>query len=188
MTAKPFDPNWLAEDFGSIIDSVSLSDPEKHFLRSRWLEYLLWMEDAAQRTRRRYYALRVIIAVGAVIVPALVSLNVIGSAKTAILWVTFAVSLVVGIAAALEGFFRLGERWSHYRQRVEQLKAEGWDFYQLTGRYQGKANHHEAFPEFAANVQLGLAEEVQEFIAEIATAREAEQKQAPDVQTQAPKR
>ena len=47
--------------------------------------------------------------------PALVSLNVIGSAKTAILWVTFAISLVVGLSAALGGFVRLGERWRHYR-------------------------------------------------------------------------
>jgi hypothetical protein len=168
--AKPFDPAWLQKDFASIIDGLSLSEPERHFLRSRWLGYVLWMEDAAQRTRRRYYALRVIIAVGAVIVPALVSLNVIGSAKTAILWITFAVSLVVGVSAALEGFFRLGERWRHYRQRVEQLKAEGWDYYQLTGAYTGMTDHHEAFPAFVANVQSVLAQEVDEFIADIAKA------------------
>jgi Protein of unknown function (DUF4231) len=176
---KPFDSDWLREDLASIIDSLSLSEPEKHFLRSRWLESLLWMEGAAQRTRRRYYVLRSIIAVGAVIVPALVSLNVIGAAKAAILWVTFAVSLVVGLSAALEGFFRLGERWRHYRQRVEELKAEGWDYYQLAGRYQDETDHHKAFPAFAGNVQKILAQEVEEFIAEIARAPEGGQTQTP---------
>ncbi len=167
---KPFDAQWLRQDLASIIDGLTLSEPEKHFLRSRWLESILWMEGAAQRTRQRYYALRSIIAVGAVIVPALVSLNVIGSAKSAILWVTFAISLVVGVSAALDGFFRLGERWRHYRLRVEELKAEGWDFYELAGRYAKAKDHHEAFPAFAGNVQRILAQEVTEYIAEIAKA------------------
>jgi Protein of unknown function (DUF4231) len=170
--ARPFDPVWLRQDLESIVDSLTLSEAEKHFMRSRWLEPLLWMEAAAQRTRKRYYALRGVIALGAVIVPALVSLNVIGSAKTAILWVTFAVSLVVGLSAALEGFFRLGERWRHYRRRVEELKAEGWDYYELAGAYKDAADHQAAFPAFAAKVQVILAREVEEFIAEIARAPE----------------
>lgn len=118
-----------------------------------------------------------VIALGAVIVPALVSLNVIGAARTAILWVTFAVSLVVGMSAALEGFFRLGERWRHYRRRVEELKTEGWDYYELAGGYKGEADHRAAFPAFAAKVQMILAQEVEEFIAEIARAPEGGQTQ-----------
>jgi hypothetical protein len=168
--AKPFDPVWLRRDFTRLIDSLSLSSSEKDFLRLRWLEYVIWMESAAQRTRFRYYALRCIIAVGAVIVPALVSLNVIGSAKTAILWVTFAVSLVVGISAALDGFFHLGDRWRHYRARVEELKAEGWDYFQLAGQYADAHDHHQAFSAFESNVQALLAQEVKEFIADIARA------------------
>lgn len=175
--ARPFDPVWLREDLEKIIDALKVAEREKHFLRSRWLESLLWMESAAQRTRTRYYALRSVIAVGAVVVPALVSLNVIGAAKTAILWVTFAVSLVVGLSAALEGFFRLGERWRHYRRRAEQLKAEGWDFYELAGAYKDAADHSAAFPAFAVKVQLILAQEVEEFIAEIARAPEGGQTQ-----------
>jgi Protein of unknown function (DUF4231) len=177
--ARPFDPVWLRQDLESIVDSLKLSEPEKHFMRSRWLEPLLWMEAAAQRTRKRYYALRGVIALGAVIVPALVSLNVIGAAKTAILWVTFGVSLVVGMSAALEGFFRLGERWRHYRRRVEELKAEGWNYYELGGGYEDADDHRAAFSAFAAKVQMILAQEVEEFIAEIARAPEGGQTQTP---------
>ena len=178
--SKPFDPAWLRADFTRLIDSLSLSPSEEHFLQSRWLEYLIWMESAAQRTRIRYYTLRCIIAVGAVIVPALVSLNVVGAAKTAILWVTFAVSLVVGISAALDGFFHLGDRWRHYRARVEELKAEGWDYFQLAGQYADAHDHREAFPAFETNVQRLLAQEVKEFIAEIASTAEGGQTQKPD--------
>ncbi len=170
--ATPFDPESLRQDWSEIIDSLSLSEQRRRFLRSRWLEYVLWMEKASQRTRKRYYVLRSVVAAGAVILPALVGLNVIGSAKTAVLWITFAISIVVGLAAALEGFFRLGERWRHYRKRVEELKAEGWRFYQLSGEYQDHADHDGAFPQFVANVELILANEVNEFIAEIARAPE----------------
>ena len=91
------------------------------------------MEAAAQRTRTRYYALRLTTVVGAVIVPALVSINALGGAETAITWLTFAVSLVVAVSAAVEGFFRFGDRWRHYRSLVEELKSEGWDFHELSG-------------------------------------------------------
>jgi hypothetical protein len=184
--AKPFDLNWLKGDFASMIDTLSLSEREKHFLRSRWLEYVLWMESAAQRTRLRYYVLRGVTLVGAVVVPALVSLNVIGSAKTAVLWIAFAVSLVVGLCAALEGFFRLGERWRHYRRRAEELKAEGWDLYQLAGRYQSAADHSEAFPAFVANIQGILALEVEEFLADIASAAESQKTESKQPQGKQP--
>ena len=86
---------------------------------------------------------------------------------------------MVGLAAALEGFFRLGERWRHYRQRVEELKSEGWRFYQLSGEYQDHADHDGAFPQFVANVELILANEVNEFIAEIARAPEPQSTDPP---------
>ena len=54
----PFDQAWLRADLESMVESFHLSPEQDHFLRSRWLENVLWMEAAAQRTRTRYYALR----------------------------------------------------------------------------------------------------------------------------------
>src|SRR5262249_16281399 len=128
-TAKhgPFNQTWLRADLDALVESLHLGPERDHFVRSRWLENVLWMEAAAQRTRTPYYELRLLTVVGAVIVPALVSINAIGGAETAITWLTFAVSLVVAVSAAAEGFFRFGERWRHYRSLVEELKTEGWD-------------------------------------------------------------
>ena len=146
-----------------------MGDDQRHFISSRWLENVLWMEGAAQRTRTRYYALRLITIVGAVIVPALVSINAVGGTEAAITWLTFAVSLVVALSAAVEGFFRFGDRWRHYRSLVEELKSEGWSFYELGGRYGGEGSNHEtAFPTFVDRVNELLARETQIYIAEIA--------------------
>lgn len=166
----PFDQAWLRTDLDTLVESFHLSPEHDHFLRSRWLENVLWMEAAAQRTRTRYYALRLLTVVGAVIVPALVSINAVGGAESAITWLTFAVSLVVAVSAAVEGFFRFGERWRHYRSLVEELKFEGWDFYELTGPYRADgATHETAFPVFVDRVNDVLRRETQAYIAEIAS-------------------
>jgi len=134
------------------------------------MENLLWMEDAAQRTRRRYYTLRLLTVVGAVIVPALVSINAVGKTNAVVTWITFAISLIVGVSAAVDGFFRFGDRWRHYRGVVEEMKAEGWAFHELNGPYaQPDATHQSAFRTFVQRVEALLRRETQTFISEIAT-------------------
>lgn len=165
----PFGETWLRDDLGKVVASLALSDEQRHFVSSRWLENVLWMEAAAQRTRTRYYGLRLITIVGAVIVPALVSINAVGGTEAAITWLTFVVSLVVALSAAAEGFFRFGDRWRHYRSLVEELKSEGWAFHELTGPYATDgATHATAFPAFVERVNALLARETQTYISEIA--------------------
>jgi hypothetical protein len=173
--ALPFDRTWLRKDLGELVDSLTLAPEQLHFVRSRWLESVLWMEAAAQRTRRRYYALRLVTVIGAVTVPALVSINAVGGTTSAVTWLTFSISLVVAACAAVESFFRLGERWRHYRALVEELKTSGWDFQQLTGPFgQDGMTQESGFPAFADTVNEILKRETQTFIAEIATPVQAD--------------
>jgi hypothetical protein len=170
----PFNRVWLRADLTSLVDSLQLAPEQDHFLRSRWLENVLWMETAAQRTRTRYYTLRLVTVIGAVIVPALVSINALGGTKEAVTWLTFSFSLVVAVSAAVEGFFRFGERWRHYRSLVEELKTEGWDFYELSGHYKrNDSSHAAAFPIFVSRVNNVLRRETQAYISEIASAPQA---------------
>ena len=165
----PFGQTWLRDDLEKVVKSFVLSDEQRHFVASRWLENVLWMEAAAQRTRTRYYALRLITIVGAVIVPALVSINAVGGTEATITWLTFVVSLVVALSAAAEGFIRFGDRWRHYRSLVEELKSEGWALHELTGPYAADgATQATAFPAFVERVNALLARETQTFISEIA--------------------
>lgn len=145
---------------------------QKDFLTRRWLDQVIWMEGAAARAQRRYYRLRLITVVGAVIVPALVSLELGGDANEAVPWLTFAVSLVVAASAAVEEFFHFGERWRHYRRTVERLKAEGWLFFELVGDYGAAQNGHVgAFERFAARVEDLLREDVDVYVTEVVRER-----------------
>jgi hypothetical protein len=160
--------SWLKEEFEGLIEELDLADSQKRYLRSRWLDQIVWLEKKAKQNQRLYYTLRVIAIVGGVIVPAPVSLNVReGDVASAIAWTTFAVSLVVAIAVAVEGFFRYGERWRHYRRTVELMKSQGWQFYELAGVYADFRTPSSAFRTFATTVEALIAEDVNTYVSRV---------------------
>jgi hypothetical protein len=162
-------PGKVEQDLGALIDSIDLSDVQMQFMRGRWLDQVVWMGAAANRARRRYYALRLVTVLGAVLVPALVSLNLAGDAGATVDWLAFSVSLLVAACAAVDGFFQFGTVWRHYRARVELLKSEGWSFAQLSGPYRRpKATHASAFPSFVTRIETAIGQEVEEFISRVA--------------------
>ncbi len=166
---------WLKQDLGALIEALELSDLQKHFLRSRWLDQVLFRANLADGTRNRYYALRLTTIIGGVIIPALVSLNVSGEIASAIRWITFGLSLLVAISAVVEEFFHYGRRWLQYRSTFEWLKIEGWQFFQLGGPYRRYKSHDEAYSAFATRVEDIIQRDVEVF-AEVAREKEVEEK------------
>lgn len=160
---------WLKQELRGLIDLLELSEQHKHFLRARWLDQVVWLEGKAKRSQRNYYVLRLVTIIGGVTVPALVSLNVRNKDVVSTLaWVTFGVSLAVALAAAVEGFFRYGDRWRHYRRATEVLKSLGWQFLELTGPYSDWKTHENAYPAFAAQVEALIQQDVDVFITQVA--------------------
>lgn len=148
---------WLKKDLNELIESLTeLSDSQKHCLRSRWLDQVLWLEAAAKRNRLTYATLRLTAIIGGIIVPALVSAEVQS-------WIPVSLSLVVAISAATEEFFHCGERWRHYRRTSELLKSEGWQFFQKSGRYKDKT-HDQLYTLFADQVEHISQSEVETYI------------------------
>ena len=158
----------LKKELVGLIDALELSDLRKRFLRSRWLEQMFWFEDKAKQNQRRHYSLRLITIAAGVVVPALVGLNVRKESVTSTLaWVTFGLSLAVALAAALDGFFRFGDRWRNYRRTAEALKSHGWQFLQLAGSYAGFESHSKAYPVFAGQIEVLIQQDVEVFITQV---------------------
>lgn len=162
------------QDLSELIEALTISDLQKHFLRSRWLDQVLWMEDQAQKACSRYYILRLIAIVGGVIIPALVSLNIFATVTPAVKWSALGLSLLVAISVAIEEFFHFGERWHHYQHTVKCLKIEGWQFFQLSGLYQSCQDHAEAYHIFAGRVEAIIQRDVEVYITEIVHERKEE--------------
>jgi hypothetical protein len=177
--------NWLRQELGALVDELELDERQKRFMRSRWLDQIVWLEGKAKRSQRYYYALRLVAIVGGLVVPALVSLNVRGSnVASAIAWTTFAVSLLVAAAVAVEGFFHHGERWRHYRRTSELLKSQGWQFFELTGAYGSHRSHRTAFRAFAAAVEGLIAEDVDVYVSQVMRERARDTDSEPEVEPQ----
>ncbi len=158
----------LARDVDAQIDRLELDESRKAFVRSRWWGHVLWMERGATQSRRLHYALRLTSILGSVAIPALVALDVGQDADENRRWVTFWLGLLVAAATSLEAFFRYGERWRHYRHKVELLKGEGWAFFQLIGPiYAESRSHADAFPVFATRVEDAIRNEVDVYIGEV---------------------
>jgi hypothetical protein len=174
MSTKAPYRELLKQDLGSLIDALEITELQKHFLHSRWLDQVLWMEGKADHAQKRYYLFRLTAIVGGVTVPALVSLN-LGSTGVMVYirWATFVISLLVAVSVAVEEFFHYGERWRHYRSSVERLKIEGWEFFQLSGQYRD-LKHAEAYPVFAEKVEDILRHEGDAYISEVVREKKKE--------------
>ncbi|MFN6464721.1 MAG: DUF4231 domain-containing protein [Nostoc sp. DedVER02] len=182
MAKKDSYQEFLREDFNKLFESMNLADVQRHFLRSRWLEQVLWMEGKANSSRDRHYWLRITTIIGGVILPALVSLNISTTqpfndrVKNVIIWSTFGLSQIVAISAAVEEFFHYGERWRHYRRTVESLKTQGWQFSQLAGPYSNYTSHEQAFNVFAGNVEDIIQRDVEIYATQVVQEKKEEQK------------
>jgi hypothetical protein len=168
----------LRATFERLIDSVALEDAQRAFVKARWLDQVLWMEGKAAAAQRRYYRLRLVTVVGAVIVPALVSLSALhgrtGEAARAGAWI---VSLTVAVSAAVEGFFQFGQRWRNYRGTVERLKTEGWLYLEQAGAYAASSSHRETFGAFAARVEELITTDVDAYLTEVAAEKQQQASQ-----------
>lgn len=159
----------------ALIEALELSDLQKHFLRSRWLEQVSWMGGKARENRDYYYLSRRIAIICGIIVPILVSLNTSDFNKVVALvvrLVTICLSGVVAVSSALEEFFHFGDRWRHYRHTAESLKTQGWQFSQLSGFYSSYKSHKEAFPNFTAQVEDILQRDVDVYVTEVVREKE----------------
>jgi hypothetical protein len=173
----------LKQEFSNLFESLELQDRQQHYLRSRWLDQVLWMEGRAGRARDLYYRLRLTTIVGSVIIPALVSFNFISDQneqlKRTISISTFVLSQIVAISAATEQFFNYGERWRHYRRSVESLKTQGWQYFELSGAYQNYTNHEQAFSLFAAQTEQILQRDVEVYATQVTQVKKDDDQQDP---------
>jgi hypothetical protein len=171
MRRSRSDEEHLAAHLEALIKSTHNSKHET-YLRYRWLDQIKWMEKRANASRNYHYALRSTTIVAGVIVPALVGFERNVSAGSLTRDIAIVLSVLVAMSAAIEEFFHFGERWRHYRQTAERLKAEGWYFTQSTGPYGRKkstaAKRIDPFKLFVLRVENIIRWDVEEYMRSIA--------------------
>lgn len=146
----------LLYPYKQVLGIVSLPAEKRQFFEDRYLRLL---ETSYRRCRKIaivYNSHRLVITVGSIIVPALLSIQHTESVNSytelinGVYWTTWILSLLVSIANGMLVMFKFDRKYYLFHAVFEQLKTEGWQFLALTGNYRGAAETHTHEQQFSA--------------------------------------
>jgi hypothetical protein len=160
--------------FELALATLTLTPTQKEVLTHRYLRLLDSMEMRAFRISILFNTSRIIVTVGSLIVPALLSIQYSQGTSSPegislqIYWGAWIISLFVTICNGLLTLFKLDKRYYYLHTVLEQLISEGWQYVELSGRFSGfytpnvKATHENQFIFFCHIVEKIRMRQVQE--------------------------
>jgi len=143
-----------------IINSLNLSsETDKHILKSRFLYEVLNYDARRNHTKKYYNSFRFIVTVGSILLPAILSIGQMDPTKLPknfdrfSYWSSWTISLTVTVCNGFLQLFSLDKNYFEYAITSEQLKTEGWQFFQLSGKYEDYEDHKEAYRPFCKSIE-----------------------------------
>lgn len=163
-------------NFRNILRDLRLTEVQKQIIQTRYLSIL---ENFQRRSRNYSYIFfsgHFIVTVGSLFVPALLSIQNSDKNFTfsginfsvQIYWTTFVISLLVTIFNGILTLFKVDKKYYFLNTTLERLRSEGWQYFSLTGRYDGRLvknespNHSNQFVHFTHYVEKIKMKQVEE--------------------------
>ena len=154
-----FDESY-ANQIDSIIDTLELdSETDRKILKSRFLAEVLKYEKRKEHTKKYYNVFRFIVTIGSILLPAILSIGQMDPAKLPrnfdqiTYWSSWTISLMVTASNGFLQLFSLDKNYFEYALTTEQLKTEGWQYFQLAGKYEDDETHQEAYKPFCKSIE-----------------------------------
>jgi hypothetical protein len=131
----------MTSPFQRALITLPLSPSQKEILNQRYVPLVNHLKARTFRVSILFHTSRVIVTVGSLIVPALLSIQYSQTSElkwnSDIYWVAWTISLFVTICNGLLTLFKLDKRYYYLHTVVEQLISEGWEYVELSGRFSG---------------------------------------------------
>ena len=125
----------------AIQELATLDEFNKLLLRRRFLRLHQEFERRCFYISILFHISRLIITVGSLIVPALLSIQYTGGSSKdttmEIYWTAWTLSLLVTTSNGILTLFKIDKKYYSLHTSMEQLRSEGWQFLELSGRYSG---------------------------------------------------
>tara|TARA_B100000214_G_C23957662_1_gene623675 strand:+ start:1288 stop:2112 length:825 start_codon:yes stop_codon:yes gene_type:complete len=148
------------EQIKEIIETLELNnETERNILKSRFLAEVLMYEKRKNNTKKYYNVFRFIVTLGSLFLPALLSIGQMDPAKlprnfdNISYWASWTISLTVTACNGFLQLFSLDKNYFEFSITTEQLKTEGWQFFQLSGKYEEYESHKEAYKAFCKSIE-----------------------------------
>ena len=149
-----------ANQVNTIIDTLVLdSETDRGILKSRFLSEVVDYERRKLKTKKYYDVFRFIVTIGSILLPAILSLGQMDPAKLPknfdqwTYWSSWTISLMVTASNGFLQLFSLDKNYFEYALTTEQLKTEGWQYFQLSGKYEDDKSHQEAYKAFSKSIE-----------------------------------
>jgi hypothetical protein len=137
-----------AETFELALKEVNLGHLQKVIFQQRFINVLKSFERRCFYVSIFFHLLRILVTVGSLIVPALLSIQYSDTSSTTsmkdpesfayeIYWATWVISLLVTTSNGVVSVFKIDKKYFFLHTTMEQLKSEGWQYLELSGRYSG---------------------------------------------------
>jgi hypothetical protein len=136
------------ETFELALQKTKLDDLQKIIFQQRFIQVLKAFEKRCWHISWFFHLLRILISVGSLIVPALLSIQYADTSTTSsikdpesfayeIYWATWVISLLVTTSNGIVSVFKIDKKYFFLHTTMEQLRSEGWQYLELSGRYSG---------------------------------------------------
>ena len=158
------------------IQVTTLTEEQKRTVSSRYLSLIDEYSGRVTRYSVSFNTLRIVITVGSLIVPALLSVqytagNVSSSDATMsaqMYWLVWNLSLFVTISNGIMALLKVDKKYFVLNTTYQHLLSEGWQFIHLSGKYSGfytpsaTASHQNQFIYFCNMVEKIRMKQVEE--------------------------
>jgi hypothetical protein len=122
---------------------IPLSSPNKEIVGSRMASLLYEYNDRACRYSASFYTLRVVITIGSLIVPALLSVqymdgnvsNQQATMSAQVYWIVWVLSLLVTMSNGIMTLLKIDKKHFVMNTTFQHLLSESWQYIELSGRY-----------------------------------------------------
>ena len=142
-------PTKEQRSFLATLKELSTIQPlQKKILEERYISVLTEFERRTVLYAVIFHTCRILVTIGSLIVPALLSIQYTDTATSTssanpgdfayqIYWATWVVSLLVTTSNGIFTLFKVDKKYYLLHSTLEQLRSEGWQYLELSGRFSG---------------------------------------------------
>ncbi len=149
----------------------TLAPTDKDILHTRYVQLLREFDRRTRCYSVCFHTMRLIVTVGSLLVPALLSVQYSDNYKDSMYWITWVISLAVTMSNGIFTLLKVDKKYYYLHTTMELLYSEGWQFLSLTGKYSAGGNllrngephnHTSLFPAFCHYVEKIKLRQVEE--------------------------
>ena len=130
-------PNQI-EALNTSLGAVALNPIRLAPLQARYQSLLHMYSKRTSRYSSSFHALRLIITIGSLIVPALLSVQNNSASSQEVYWVVWVLSLLVTMSNGVVTLLKIDKKYYLLNTVYQQLMSEGWQYIHLSGKYSGQ--------------------------------------------------